>query len=385
MIISDPTNNSVSFEMIPYLDLHAVNESFGDSLGRASERVVSSGWYLQGRENRAFEEEYASHIGTDHAVGCANGLDALRLILRAMIELGRLLPGDEVIVPANTYIASILAVTEEGLVPRLVEPSPVTFQIDSARVEEAISERTRAVIIVHLYGRCAYTAGIDDICRRHGLYLIEDNAQAHGCRCPDSRRTGSLGLAAGHSFYPGKNLGALGDGGAVTTSDGELADTVRALGNYGSSRKYVFPFRGLNSRLDELQAAFLRVKLPRLDEDNDARRRIARLYLEGISNPAVSLPVISPDDPGNVWHIFPVMAPARDSLQDYLAARGIQTLVHYPIPPHRQECYASEPWVRHSFPITDSIARSELSLPISPVQTVEDTLRIIDAVNSWVV
>lgn len=369
---------------IPYIDLRAVNDAYGDAMREASERVLSSGWYLQGEENRRFEDSYALFTGTRHAVGCANGLDALRLIFRALKALGRIAEGDEVIVPANTFIASFLAITEEGLVPHPVEPTPSTMQIDAARIEEAIGPRTRAILIVHLYGRCAFSGEIAGICRSHGLILVEDNAQAHGCIVPgDGRRTGSLGDAAAHSFYPGKNLGALGDGGAVTTSDSDIADTVRTLANYGSSRKYVFPLRGINSRLDELQAAFLSAKLQRLDADNAVRREIAAQYFAGIHNPAVTLPDEPFEPMSNVWHIFPVLAMNRDSLREHLGRLGIHTIVHYPIPPHRQQCYADEPWAAGSFPVTDMFAASELSLPISPVQPPEATCAVIDAVNSW--
>lgn len=267
--------------MIKFLDLKKINDSYEPELSQALTRVLDSGWYLQGEENAAFEREYATYIGTEFAVGCGNGLDALRLILRAYMELGRLKPGDEVIVPANTYIASILAVSENGLTPILVEPDPRTLQIDPARVGDAITPRTRAVMIVHLYGQCAYTEEIGSLCREHGLLLIEDNAQSHGCRY-GKRRTGSLGDAAGHSFYPGKNLGALGDAGAVTTNDPELAAMVRSLGNYGSSKKYVFDHIGVNSRLDEIQAAVLRAKLPHLDSDNDARRTTPHMHIPNI-------------------------------------------------------------------------------------------------------
>jgi len=339
-------------ETIPYIDLAATNAAYADELRRASDRVIASGWFLRGNENRRFEAGYADFIGTDHAVGCANGLDALRLILRALKVLGRLAEGDEVLVPANTYIASVLAITEEGLVPALVEPSAETMQIDPGRIEEVIGARTRALMIVHLYGRCAFNHEIESICRSHGLILIEDNAQAHGCLTPNGRRTGSLGTAAAHSFYPGKNLSALGDGGAVTTSDTLLADTVRTLANYGSSRKYVFPLCGINSRLDELQAAFLSAKLPHLDADNDRRRNVAELYMAGIHNPAVTLPSASASPASNVWHIFPIMTERRDSLRDHLASCGIQTIVHYPIPPHLQECYTDAPWAKRRLPVT---------------------------------
>lgn len=368
--------------MVKFLDLKAVNGSFEPQLSDAVQRVVSSGWYLQGAENKSFEEEYSKFIGTRYAVGCGNGFDALKLILRAYIEMGVMNRGDEVIVPANTYIASILAISENGLAPVLVEPDPDTLQIDPKLIEEKITHRTRAVMIVHLYGRCAYTDEIGEICRRHGLKLIEDNAQAHGCRFGD-RRTGSLGDAAGHSFYPGKNLGALGDSGAVTTDDAGLAEMVRSLGNYGSERKYVFGHIGLNSRLDELQAAVLRVKLPGLDIDNARRREIARMYCEGINNTDVRLPYLESRMADNVYHIFPVFSERRDELQRYLAEQGIQTLIHYPIPPHRQQCYAKSPLAKLSLPVTEMIHAQELSLPVSPVMSDDDVTQVIEAINKF--
>lgn len=365
--------------MIKFLDIQKITALHADEINDAVNRVVRSGWYLQGAENAAFEADYAHFIGTRHAIGCANGLDALILIFRAYIEMGLLQPGDEVIVPANTYIASILSITDNGLVPVLVEPDADTCQIDPSLIEQAITPRTRAILIVHLYGRCAYTDHIADICRRHSLLLVEDNAQAHGCRFGD-RRTGSLGHAAAHSFYPGKNLGALGDGGAVTTDSDELARTVRTLANYGSEQKYIFRYQGRNSRLDEIQAAVLAAKLPHLDADNDRRRHIARMYLDGISNPAVTLPACA-DGTDNVYHIFPVFTPHRQSLQTYLADNGVQTLIHYPVPPHRQQCYSS--WNTRSYPVTERIHERELSLPISPVLTDDEARRVIDLINSW--
>ena len=359
--------------MIKFLDLQQINALHADELRRAMDSVLDSGWYLQGEQNRAFEREYADFIGTRHCVGCGNGLDALTLILRAYMELGRLRPGDEVIVPANTYIASILAVTRVGLRPVLVEPSEATLQIDPARIESALTGRTRAVMIVHLYGRNAMCGEIADLCRRHSLLLIEDNAQAHGCRWGD-RLTGSLGDAAGHSFYPGKNLGALGDGGAVTTDDEELAAIIRSLANYGSSRKYVFPYRGVNSRLDELQAAVLRVRLRYLERENEHRQRAAALYRELLADAPVDLPAAMPRSE-DVHHIFPVFSDRRDELQQYLASNGVQTLIHYPIPPHLQECYAGC-WPDAVLPVTERIHRRELSLPISPVITDAEIERV---------
>ena len=362
--------------MIKFLDLKRVNDAHGEEIDKAVSRVLDSGWYLQGAENKAFEEEYAAYIGTKYAVGCGNGLDALRLILGAYIELGRLKPGDEVIVPANTYIASILAITDNGLTPVLVEPNPRTYQIDDSKIEEAITPRTRAIMIVHLYGRCACTDKIVETCKRHNLLLIEDNAQAHGCKFGE-RRTGSLGDAAGHSFYPGKNLGALGDGGAVTTSDKQLADMVRTLANYGSHKKYVFDHQGVNSRLDEIQAAVLRTKLPHLDADNEKRRHVASRYIAEIKNPLIKLPELE-----GVFHIFPILTERRDELQAWLSEKGIQTLIHYPIAPHKQKCYAE--WNGLRLPITERIHEQELSLPISPAMDEEEISRVIEAVNSFV-
>ena len=363
--------------MIKYLELSKVTAMHADEIRQAVRRVVDSGWYLQGNENKAFEEEYARYTGTRHCVGCGNGLDSLTLILRAYMEMGAMSRGDEVIVPANTYIASILAITENGLKPVLVEPRPDTFQIDDSLIEQAVTPRTRAVMIVHLYGCCAYTEKIGRICKAHGLKLIEDNAQAHGCTF-GGRRTGSLGDAAGHSFYPGKNLGALGDAGAVTTDDDELADTVRALGNYGSSRKYVFDMEGRNSRLDEIQAAVLRVKLKYLDCDNAKRKRIAGYYVDNVSNPLLRLPDKEFCN-NSVHHIFPLMCEKRDGLQRYLADNGVNTMIHYPIPPHKQNCYAE--WNGLSFPITERIHREELSIPLNQTMTDDEVKTVVDLLN----
>ena len=365
--------------MINYLELSKVTAMHAGEINEAVSRVVGGGWYLQGGENRAFEEEYAGYIGTRYCVGCGNGLDSLTLILRAYIEMGVMKPGDEVIVPANTYIASILAITENGLRPVLVEPRVDTFQIDDSLIEQAVTPRTRAVMIVHLYGFCAYTEKIGRTCKAHGLKLIEDNAQAHGCTF-GGRRTGSLGDAAGHSFYPGKNLGALGDAGAVTTDDGALADMVRAIGNYGSSRKYVFDVKGRNSRLDEIQAAVLRVKLKYLDEDNAVRRNIAVRYAGSVSNPLLRLPG-EEYCLNSVHHIFPVMCSRRGDLQAYLAANGVRTMIHYPIPPHRQKCYAG--WGGLSLPVTEKIHREELSIPLNQTLGEEEIGTIIRLLNSF--
>ena len=366
--------------MIPFLSLKDVTALHGEEIQEAVAKVVAGGWYLQGEHNALFEKHYAEYIGSKHCVGCANGLDALIWIFRAYIELGVMAPGDEVIVPANTYIATILAITENGLKPVLVEPRPETLEIDDARIEEAITERTRAIAIVHLYGRNAYTERIGELCRKYGLKLVEDNAQAHGCRVPDGRRTGSVGDAAGHSFYPGKNLGALGDGGAVTTDDAALADAVRTLANYGSQKKYVFKYTGRNSRLDEIQAAVLDVKLKYLDAENDHRRSIAAYYYGNIDNPLVYLPERLADAQ-NVYHLFPVFSSRRDELQAYLKDNGVGTLIHYPIPPHRQECYKE--FAGYSLPITEKIAQEELSIPIGPCITEEEAAGVVSIINQF--
>lgn len=365
--------------MIKYLDLKAVTALHAEEINRAVKRVVDGGWYLRSDATEQFEHHYASFIGTRHCIGCGNGLDALTLILRAYKEMGIINDGDEVIVPANTFIATILAITENGLQPVLVEPREDTLQIDDSLIEAAITPRTRAIMIVHLYGRCAYTEHIGELCRKHNLKLIEDNAQAHGCHFA-SRRTGSLGDAAAHSFYPGKNLGALGDAGAVTTSDDALAAMVRKLGNYGSARRYVFDSVGRNSRIDEIQAAVLDVKLPYLDKENERRREIARRYIDNISNKAVRLPSIDYWQ-HSVFHIFPLMCGHRDELRQFLLDNGVQADVHYPIPPHKQNAYSE--WNHMTLPITERIHREELSLPISPAMTDDEADIVINAVNKW--
>lgn len=365
--------------MIKFLDLQKITAKYSGEIHAAAARVIDSGWYLQGKENDRFETNYARYIGSKHCVGCANGLDALIWIFRAYIELGVMKPGDEVIVPANTYIATILSITENGLVPVLVEPNEKTLQIDDSKIETAITPKTKAVCIVHLYGRCAYTERIGEICRSRGLKLIEDNAQAHGCLF-NGIKTGNLGDAAGHSFYPGKNLGAFGDGGAVTTNNAELAATIRSLANYGSSKKYVFKYCGRNSRLDEIQAAILDVKLSHLDDDLAARKAVAKYYVENIKNPEIRVPAISDWD-AHVFHLFPIFCSRRDELQKFLAENGVQTLIHYPIPPHKQECYVQ--WNHLSFPITERIHAEELSLPMSPVMTEEEIRTVVEIVNKF--
>ena len=368
--------------MIKFLDLKAVNERFRAEMDAATKRVLDSGWYLLGKECEAFESEFAAYCGVRHAIGCANGLDALKLVIKAM-GIG---PGDEVIAPANTYIASLIAISANGATPVLVEPDIKTYLIDPARIEEKITPRTKAIMVVHLYGRAMDMTHVLEVAKRHGLKVIEDSAQAHGAMS-GGRRCGNLGDASGFSFYPGKNLGCLGDGGAVTTNDDELAKKVRALRNYGSDVKYHFPYRGTNSRLDEIQAAWLRVKLPHLDADNARRAEIAARYCREITNPAVTLPAedvrreTEDGKPGNVWHVFPVRTERRDEFQAYLTEKGVQTVIHYPIPPHRQPAYTE--WHGLSLPITEKIHETILSLPISPVMTDDEVAEVIAAVNAW--
>lgn len=372
---------------IPFLSLRDVTALHRDEINKAVKKVVDSGWYLQGQENERFESHYSEFIGAKYTIGCANGLDALIWIFRAYIEMGVMRPGDEVIVPANTYIATILSITENGLVPVCIEPKPNTLEINDDLIEAAITPRTRAIVIVHLYGRNAYTDKIGAICKNYNLRLIEDCAQSHGCKHTDGRMTGNIGDAAGHSFYPGKNLGALGDGGAVTTNDPELATTVRALANYGSQRKYVFKYAGRNSRLDEIQAAVLDVKLKYLTTDNEKRKMIAHYYYEHLNNPLITLPDLLPDEQ-NVYHLFPIIVSGkenRDCLHDYLERNGVGTVCHYPIAPHKQECYAKEAWntPQLSLPITERLANEELSLPIGPAITLEEVAWVVDLINKF--
>lgn len=369
---------------IPFLSLKEVTALHGAEINEAVSRVVNNGWYLQGKENELFEKHYSEFIGCKHTIGCANGLDALIWIFRAYIELGIMQPGDEVIVPANTYIATILAITENNLIPVLVEPKPNTLEINDDLIEKAITHKTKAIVIVHLYGRNAYTDMIGELCAKYNLKLIEDCAQSHGCKHTDGRVTGNIGDAAGHSFYPGKNLGALGDGGAVTTNDSELEATVRTLANYGSQKKYVFKYAGRNSRLDEIQAAVLNVKLKYLIEDNAKRKTVAHHYYENINNPLITLPDLMHDDQ-NAYHLFPIIVSGgkRDALHDYLEQNGVGTVCHYPIPPHKQECYAKEIWntPQLSLPITERLADEELSIPIGPAITMEEVAQIVELVN----
>jgi dTDP-4-amino-4,6-dideoxygalactose transaminase len=364
---------------IKLLDLQAITMQHAEEYEAAARRVIESGWFLQGRENETFERDYARYIGTPHCVAVANGLDALKLVLRGYKELGVMQDGDEIIVPANTYIATILAITDNQLVPVLVEPTWENLELDISRVEEAITPRTKGVMTVHLYGRIAYNDALGDICRRHGLKLMEDCAQSHGCTYKGVK-TGALGDAAAHSFYPGKNLGAFGDAGAVTTGDAELASVIRALANYGSQKKYVFRYVGINSRMSELDAAVLDVKLKYLDEDNRKRQQLAAYYYDNISNPLITLPSRLSDE-NNVYHQFPILCERRDELQQYLQEGGVQTLIHYPIPPHKQECYRE--WNNRCYPITERIHQQELSIPMNQVVSREEAETVVGLINNF--
>lgn len=397
--------------MIKFLDIEKITSSYEPELSEAIKRVVRKGWFVMGEETEAFEKEYADYIGTRHCIGVANGLDALRLILKAYLEIGIMKEGDEVIVPANTFIATILAITDNRLRPVFVEPDIETYNIDSALIEQAVTDRTKAIIVVHLYGQACWSAEIAETAKKYNLKIIEDNAQAAGAvtmthdttvaagtQVPGPGRTGSLGDASGHSFYPGKNLGALGDGGAVTTDDDELASAVRSIANYGSVQKYVHNHKGLNSRLDEIQAAVLRVKLPRLDADNQLRRVIAGFYTSNICNPQIVLPGLAKQDSGkgeqgshspdvilntlsHVWHLFVIRHPERDRLRKYLEENDIQTLIHYPVPPHKQRAYAE--YSHLNLPVTGKIHREVLSLPISQVMTLDEAGKVVDIVNQF--
>jgi len=365
--------------MIPFLPLKDINDSFEPDLSRKIMEVLSSGWYLLGKENEFFEKEFSSYCGTKHCIGVANGLDALILIFKAYKELGIMKNGDEVIVPSNTYIASILSISANNLVPVLVEPSLSSFLIDVDKIEEKITPKTKAILVVHLYGQVVDMNPVYAIARTHNLKIIEDSAQAHGA-VYQGKKTGNLGDASAFSFYPGKNLGCLGDGGAVTANDDELADSIRALANYGSHTKYVNKYKGMNSRLDEIQAGILRVKLQHLDEHNQNRRIIAEYYRDNIKNSLVKVPNVI-DEKQHVWHVFPSMCEKRDLLQEHLKSKGVQTLIHYPIPPHKQEAYSE--WNNLSFPISELIHSQELSLPISPILSLEDAGLVVNAVNTF--
>lgn len=383
---------------IKYLSLKDLNAPYEKDIQHAISEVVNSGWYLQGKRIHDFEEHYAAYIGTRHCISCGNGLDALKLMLQGEMILGRMQPGDEVLVAANTYIATILAITSVGLTPILIEPTTDTLQMDDSLIESHITGKTRALLTVHLYGKCSVTPNMIAICKKHHLLLFEDNAQAHGCIYRgktssdgwDGKRTGSLGTAAAHSFYPGKNLGALGDAGAVTTDDDDLAEVIRALGNYGSARKYVFDYQGRNSRMDEIQAAVLDVKLKHLDETNERRQDLAQLYLKylgedkrttGMQNLKVIPSNLYSPKESNVVHIFPILSSRRDELQQYLKENGVGTMIHYPIPPHQQKCYAE--WNHLHLPITEKIHQQELSLPCNQCMTEEDVERIAELIRKF--
>jgi dTDP-4-amino-4,6-dideoxygalactose transaminase len=365
--------------LIPFLDLQAINARHRAELLEAVARVVDSGWYVLGREVEAFERDYAAFCGSAHCVGVGNGLEALILIFRAYRELGVLRAGDQVIAPANTYIASLLAISENGLEPVLVEPNARTYGIDDGQIEAALGERTRAIMVVHLYGRVAYSERLRQIAARHGLLVVEDGAQSCGAAWA-GLRSGGLGDAAGHSFFPTKNLGALGDAGAVTTNDARLADLVRSLRNYGSVVKYRNDYKGINSRLDELQAAVLGVKLRHVEEENRRRRAIARYYGEHIRNPKLDLPE-PVDDGSHVWHLYVVRTELRDAFQRHLTQHGVETLIHYPIPPHRQTAYRE--WGDRRYPLTERIHESILSLPLDISMSGERLAAVVDACNAY--
>jgi dTDP-4-amino-4,6-dideoxygalactose transaminase len=372
--------------MIKFLDLQKINAQYAQELKQAAAEVIDSGWFLMGEKVSQFEKELALYVGAAHAIGVANGLDALRLILNAYIKMDVMSAGDEVIVPANTYIASLLAISDNKLIPVLVEPNNKTFNLDINLIEQSITSKTKAIMVVHLYGQVCWSDELVDLAKKYNLKIIEDNAQAIGAEW-NGIKTGNLGDAAGFSFYPGKNLGALGDSGAVTTSDPILAEQIRALGNYGSKKKYVNEYQGLNSRLDEIQAAFLSVKLKHIDRENQYRRELAALYLNGITNPKIQLPF--PNNASfmphynieHVWHLFVVRCKERDILQAYLAENGIQTLIHYPIPPNKQLAYKELNQL--DFPITNAIHDEVLSLPISPVMTTEEVQIVIEVLNRF--
>jgi dTDP-4-amino-4,6-dideoxygalactose transaminase len=365
--------------MIRYCDLKKITESYEPQLSEAVNRVIQSGWYILGNEVNSFEQEFAKYCGCRYCIGTGNGLDALTIIMLAYKEMGIMQDGDEVIVPANTYIASILSILQAGLQPVLCEPEWENCNINTGKIEELITPRTKAIMAVHLYGRCADIPQIEEIAKKHSLKIIEDSAQAHGAMIC-GKRTGNLGDAAGFSFYPGKNLGALGDGGAITTNDKELASIARAIANYGSEKKYINTYKGVNSRLDEIQAAALSVKLQRLYEDNEKRRQIAEKYNAGISNSLVKTPSIEKREE-HVFHIYPVFCEQRDKLQKHLLERGIETLIHYPVPPHKQEALGE--YASLALPITERIHSEELSLPCNPTMSDNDVTAVIHAVNSF--
>ena len=363
--------------MIKFLDLKKINQSFEPELSDSINRVINSGWFLLGKENNLFEEEYSKFIGSDNCIGVANGLDALKLIIRGYIELGVFNVNDEVIVPSHTFFASTLAITENNLKPIFCEPDINDYNIDSNLIEPLITKKTKAIMVVHLYGKNSINNEIINLAKKYNLKIIEDNAQASGC-LHENKRTGSLGDAAGHSFYPGKNLGAIGDGGAITTNDNDLANVVRGLANYGSSKKYLYKYRGLNSRLDELQAAILRLKLKRLDDDNLKRVQAASFYIKNISNSKITLPKFYKD---HVWHLFVISSTYRDKLKEYLFKNNIETIIHYPIPPHKQIAYKN--FNNFKYPISEKLSNEVLSLPISPLISKDELEIIVDFLNKF--
>ncbi|MFV5692481.1 DegT/DnrJ/EryC1/StrS family aminotransferase [Flavobacterium sp. LT1R49] len=367
--------------MIKFLDLQKINQQYANELKQIAADVIDSGWYLLGNRVQSFETELAQYIGAKHAVACANGLDALRLIFKAYIELGIMNEGDEIIVPANTYIASILAISDNRLTPVFVEPDFSNFNLDINIIEAAITPKTKAILVVHLYGQICWSEQLETLAKKYNLKIVEDNAQAIGAVFKNEK-AGNLGDAAGFSFYPGKNLGSLGDSGAVTTNDGNLAKTIRALANYGSTQKYVNEYQGLNSRMDEIQAAFLSVKLKYLDSENTIRRQIASYYSSNIKNIKITLPKIAArNDETHVWHLFVIRCKERDNLQKYLTENGVQTLIHYPIPPHKQNAYRN--YNNLSFPLTEQIHSEVLSLPISPVMAQEEIKKVVEIINKY--
>lgn len=365
--------------MIKFLDLFKINDRDASDIKKAINDVIKSGWYLHGNETINFENEFGSYCGTKHCISVANGLDALRLIFRAYLELGILKKGDEVLVPANTFIASILSITENQLKPVLVEPHIRTYNIDEKCIEKAITSKTKAILLVHLYGQNAMTRKIQSIANKFNLLIVEDSAQAHGAKYLN-KKTGALGHASGFSFYPGKNLGAMGDAGAITTNNNDLAETIRKIANYGSEKKYIFKYQGINSRMDEIQAAILRVKLRRLDSDIDLRRNVAMTYIKEIKNDNVILPFLK-EKQEHVWHLFVIRTKNRDRLQEYLKVNGIQTLIHYPVPPHLQSAFHD--WNKTCYPITEKIHNEILSLPISQVLAKEEITQVVAAINNW--
>ncbi len=366
--------------MIKFLDLQKINLNYQQEIEDALLQTFRSGWYLLGEKTKAFEKNLAEYIGSRYSLGVANGLDALRLIFRAYIELGVMEPGDEVIVPANTYIASVLALSDNGLIPVFVEPDINTYNIDITKIEEKITPKTKAILIVHLQGRIVFSEALKNIAQKYHLKIVEDNAQAIGAEWQGTK-SGNLGDAAGFSFYPGKNLGALGDAGAVTTNDKELFETIRALGNYGSNQKYVNIYKGLNSRIDEIQASVLDVKLKYINHENEARREVAKKFISGITNPKIVLPENPADEKEHVWHVFVIRTENRDALQAYLTEKGVQTIIHYPIPPHKQEAYKE--YNHLSFPVTEKMHEEVLSLPISSVLEEEEIQKIIKIINEF--